>query len=437
MTNHQGQLEKSTRTDLLYGLALKDCAEVATLASPRTADAAEHAASSNAPGDAPSDSDKIRQLAATRADSSLTAQVRVDGPAGEEAKRARRWRYPEGCVLPEREPSITWEAYAVADRPTPWTLGRLFRHAWRASQAWWISFGVHVVILPLLALLSVAASHDAWQVACEIVTSPPRPEMQVLNIPPPAALPTPLEYARVQAVTMEVSVPEVEIERGAMPGRFTEQALLVQSDTFVPFPEIDDLFGHGGERGKAFVGDTGAGAQFFGLPASGNKFVFVVDCSLSMQDDGRWLEACQELDAAIARLGPQQLFYVILFDGAVHRMFNHDERQAALFPATDDNKARFREWLMTARLGFETRPFLSVKNAIDLRPDAVYLLSDGDFKDPTAEYLKRYNLPYDHQGHPLHQVVVHTIVFHSRDGLDTMRRIARENGGKTLFIRKF
>jgi hypothetical protein len=34
-------------------------------------------------------------------------------------------------------------------------------------------------------------------------------------------------------------------------------------------------------------------------------------------------------------------------------------------------------------------------------------------------------------------VVVHTIVFHSREGLATMGRIARENGGKMLFIRRF
>ena len=126
--------------------------------------------------------------------------------------------------------------------------------------------------------------------------------------------------------------------------------------------------------GKAAVlvvgaGDATGGAEFFGAKATGNKFVFVVDCSRSMAGE-RWQLACLELDAAINRLQPEPLFYVVLFDGGVHRMFHHDDREAALFPATQQNKDRFREWLAAAQLGPETRPFLSVKCALDLHPDA-------------------------------------------------------------------
>lgn len=446
MTSRRGELEKSTRTDLLYGLAQEDGSDLALLTlarGPREPQRGEDAPTDEPDATPAQDSaarqaDLVRQLAATRADSSLTGEVQADGPAGEAAKRARRWRYAEGFIPPEREAATDtdWEAYTVADRPAPRTLGKVLRSSWRASQAWWISFGVHVVLLPLLALLSMTASKGTWNVVCEIVPNPAPPQMQVINIPPAAALPTPIEYVSVP-ISMEISLPEVEVERGALAAALAEQALLAKSQTAAAFPEIEELFDPGGARGKAAGTAKGDGAQFFGLPAAGNKFVFVVDCSLSMRDDNRWGEACTELNAAIERLKPEQLFYVILFDGQVHRMFNHDERQAALFPATDENKALFREWLLTARLGYETRPFLSVVNAIGLRPDAVYLLSDGDFKDPTADFLKRNNRPFDDQGNPLHQVAVHTIVFHSREGLATMGRIARENGGKMLFIRRF
>jgi len=189
--------------------------------------------------------------------------------------------------------------------------------------------------------------------------------------------------------------------------------------------------------------DEDAGAQFFGVQAKGNRFVFVVDCSLSMVGD-KWATACRELSASIDRLSPAQHFYVVFFDGKSHRMFSDRGYQKAMLPATEDNIRRLRAWLGAVRLGYNTSPCLSVMFALSLKPDAIFLLSDGEFSDPTAAKLRKHNrirshLPRKDQprvkdGSPTPAVAVHTIGFRSLEGKKMLTRIARENGGTYRYV---
>lgn len=415
MPDRHIDLEKTTQTDLLYGLSSAASSGVATLDS---VDAAPRRHTSDA----------ILQHAATRADSSLTAQI--DGVGVRGSRPRGRWRYPEGWAPPERKTS---SVPLVVDRDEAAELVRapLLTRMWDSCYAWVVSLAVHILFLPCLVVLSKTGPSDAWQPLLVASHSQSREVIEVLP-PPQVALPIDYELPEMEPVTLEFSIPQPNIERGGMTGGIVEQPTFISTPITGPVSDIHGLFAEMG-RGQARSGEESGSAVFFGLEASGNKFVFVVDCSMSMQGP-RWAAAAEELNAAIDRLDENQLFYVILFDGAVHRMFNHDDRQAALFPATDQNKERFREWLATVRLGYETRPFLSVRSAVELRPDAVFLLSDGDFSDPTAEYLRKYNRPYDREGNPQHVVAVHTISFHSRLGQAVMRRIARENNGKHLFV---
>jgi len=182
----------------------------------------------------------------------------------------------------------------------------------------------------------------------------------------------------------------------------------------------------GGEAGKGEAEPSehdakGQSAEFFGLQAKGSKFVFVVDCSISMGDGGKWGEACRELAACIDKLEPSQSFYVVFFDGETHRMFGDKIYLKELLPATTENLIRFRAWASSIRLGYNTSPALGVKFACTLKPDAIFLLSDGEFADTTAPWLRKNNDD---------EIPVHTIGFRTPlNGQKMLTRIAEENNG--------
>ena len=151
-------------------------------------------------------------------------------------------------------------------------------------------------------------------------------------------------------------------------------------------------------------------------------------------DGEKWRLACAEVESAIARLTEDQFFYVVFFDGELHPMFQNEGVAPALVPATDENLQRFRDWLATVHLGYFTKPFPAVKLALSLRPDAIYLLSDGEFSDPTAAHLQRHNKIDENGVLKIPAVVVHTVGFYSRDGQRTLRQIAERNGGRYKFV---
>lgn len=419
MPDRDCHLEKTTQTDLLYGLSQADVA-VLEQVEERVLDSFGAC-------------DRLLEQAATRDDLSLAGSTTatIGGRPG------MRWKYPEGFLPPERKKPFAATLPQVIDAaaPAPRTLGFAARQLVRGSCGWLISLVLHVLLLPALAMLTLPALTHKPVLVYRGATAAPPVEMDVVEVAVAPAIPTHFHQHTSQPLKVELALPEPRFERGAMPGLLAEASFVSTLGKRPSGPVADVLGMMASEgRGKTQSGTGQGGAEFFGTKASGSKFVFVVDCSLSMLENGRWIEATRELNAAIDRLSSEQLFYVILFDGHVHRMFNHDERQAALFPATPENKERFRMWLSTVRLGHDTFPFLAMKSAIELRPDAVYLLSDGDFRDATADYLKKFNRPYDSMGQKQHQAAVHTFSFHSRVGQAVMRRIARENAGQYLFV---
>lgn len=425
MPQRDPHLDKTTQTDLLYGLAREQASDVAVLEQGADATSSDEFATS----------DRIVQQAATRDD--LTSLVRRDGPESAAQKIGRRWRYLDGWTPPERKAVANPSLPQVVEPHVPWTMQRALHQALRHSSSWLISFLLHLIVLPPLAILSIPNMPPPTPLVTYRGAIARPPEMfDSADTPLEISTPAHLDMHVSHPVSVEFAIPEPRIDSGAMPGATTEVTTVVTA--WASAGPVSDILGlmadHG--RGKAQAGKGETGAEFFGSKAGGRKFVFVVDCSLSMLDDGRWPAAATELCAAIERLNSDQLFYVILFDGTVHRMFNHNERESALFPATPENKQRFREWLMTARLGPDTFPFLAMRNALALQPDAIYLLSDGEFKDSTAVFLKKFNRPFDHFGNPQHRVSIHTLAFHHRTGEAVLRRIAAENAGKYVFIPK-
>jgi Mg-chelatase subunit ChlD len=156
---------------------------------------------------------------------------------------------------------------------------------------------------------------------------------------------------------------------------------------------------------------------FFGLRARGQFFVFVVDCSGSMLDDDRLTRATIELRKSVFALVEPQKFEVIFYNNESIPMPGGPR------PRTADLQAK-NELLLWLRLiepdgGTEPRPAL--KQAISLKPDAVFLLSDGEFPEGTVNEAAKLNT---------RKIPIHCVDLAGGLAGDHLKRIAAESGGQ-------
>lgn len=180
-------------------------------------------------------------------------------------------------------------------------------------------------------------------------------------------------------------------------------------------------------------GDSSGTADFFGIEARGNSFVYVVDCSNSMAGR-RWERALYELRRSVEGLDADQEFYVVFFDSRAHAMFGEKIDELKMRAASDANRLRFRRWLGSVKLGNWTRPMESMQFALSLQPDAIYLLSDGEFQDDTVSYLEVANPNPEGRQQGLESIPIHTVCFESPIGQEQLGTIARDSGGTFRFV---
>ena len=168
-------------------------------------------------------------------------------------------------------------------------------------------------------------------------------------------------------------------------------------------------------------GAGGKGASFFGLEARGGKFVYVVDRSSSMR--GSRLEATKaELIRSVHSLKRTMEFFIIFYDST------HEPMPAAgLVKATGPNKGRYLSWVEAMGCRGGTDPQQAMLMALSLEPDAIWLLSDGEFDVQACDVIRAAN--------PGARIQIHTIAFHSASGQRVLQRIAEENRGRYRFVR--
>jgi len=166
----------------------------------------------------------------------------------------------------------------------------------------------------------------------------------------------------------------------------------------------------------------GGTASFFGLEAKGTRFVYVVDYSGSMT--GLKLQAAKnELIRSVQSLTANMEFFIIFYDNQFRRMPGGE-----MVRATAQNKRRFLYWAKHIQGGGGTIPGPAMAYALSLKPDAVWLLSDGLFKGQDVPGQIR-------QMNPGGRVQIHTIAFYDNSGEAQLRQIAAENRGRFRFVR--
>ncbi len=127
-------------------------------------------------------------------------------------------------------------------------------------------------------------------------------------------------------------------------------------------------------------------ASFFGIRAKGQLFVYIVDCSGSMLDDDRMAKAKIELRKSIAALRyPQR--YLVIFYNDEPRMMPGGTPQIA----DQLNKDQLTSWLRIIDADGGTDPREAMAIGLSFQPDAVFLLSDGEYPDETADAIGTKN----------------------------------------------
>jgi hypothetical protein len=210
----------------------------------------------------------------------------------------------------------------------------------------------------------------------------------------------------------------------------------------VPVPDVasNDLdpvqvIGPGG-GGKDFgsfegLGDGRGGWGFFRVrggrrPDGGDvrKIVFVVDRSGSMTDSIGYVK--EELKRSIGELPDDKEFHVLFYSSGpcvempTRRLVN----------ATGRNKQFAYEFIDGIIAQGETDPSDALRRAFAVRPDVIYLLTDGEFDRAIVGLVRGLNAGG--------RVRVHTIGFlytwpgTSAEGV--LKQIAAENGGNYKFV---
>jgi len=200
-----------------------------------------------------------------------------------------------------------------------------------------------------------------------------------------------------------------------------------------PFPDVAsnkmnvlEVIGVGG-GGKEFGGfeglgtGSGRGSGFFGAGGDeARKIVYVVDRSGSMTDSIDYVKF--ELKRSIGELGEEKEFHVIFYSSGppvempTRRLVN----------ATDRNKQLAFEFIDGIIPQGETDPSKALERAFEVKPELIYLLTDGEFDKAIVGLVKQRNTGS--------QVTVHTIGFLYRMGEQVLKQIAEENGGNYKFV---
>ena len=193
--------------------------------------------------------------------------------------------------------------------------------------------------------------------------------------------------------------------------------------------------GQGQSKGQSQgQGQSAKGASFYGIESTGNRFVFVIDSSVSMLEQGRFVRAVYELTRSLKQLGEDQEFLVMFYGDNIFPMLGTKIEDAKLIKATVENRERVIQWMRNHVPDGRTYPMQAMQQSLQVRPDAIFFLSDGVLDDDTAQLLRTANRGSRSAGDP--KIPVHTIALNSiSDALKVMQTIAEENEGEFVWVR--
>jgi hypothetical protein len=283
-----------------------------------------------------------------------------------------------------------------------------------------------------MALLGTFAAVGGFDAAVVVTERPLEAVFQEDDVPPPISL---------------ISQPVGDIASAKLDGLDDPQAPILEMPAVAPIgpgggtgiglaglasanSDSKAAFGRG-ENGKGTgagegTGNGGGGRGFFGRGSAGEKVVFVVDSSQSMNHPHpgpgktRLGRVKLELINSIRAMSPNQKFFIVFFsDGPIPMPADR------LMEANDGAKLQYLRWMMNVPGDGHTEPALALLMALKLNPDTIYFLTDGDFRPTIVRELAVSN----RKG-----VKIHTIGFSQDRGEKLLQTIAKQNNGTYTYV---
>ena len=171
-----------------------------------------------------------------------------------------------------------------------------------------------------------------------------------------------------------------------------------------------------------------AQVSVFGAKAEGSKFVYVLDRSGST--GGKLIAAAKaEILASIEKIDDVHQFQLVVYNEQP-KAFNPAGSGGLAF-GTDANRAEVKKFLAGVAADGGTDHEAALSMAIRMRPDVIFLMTDGDKPKLTPRQLERI----DRLGPG---IVIHTIQFgegpQTADGNGFMMKLAKQSGGAYTYV---
>jgi hypothetical protein len=233
---------------------------------------------------------------------------------------------------------------------------------------------------------------DAWieaQMGSEGGWSPPAPlNLQAIEITKPLEVPRePLvESAEAVAVDPKSSVIEQtsyaksdqtpSIDSAPLPDTVSKSTVGADGSSGGSGAGSGSGDGLGGDGSAGEGGDGQGGTSLFGIWDKGERFVYVIDRSSSMEHYGKLAAARRELESSLGRLEDSIEFHVLLYNQQVQPL--NVRGSNGLVRATAINKNGVLKQLRLVLPDGGTQHGLALQAALKLRPTVVYFLTDAE-----------------------------------------------------------
>ena len=302
--------------------------------------------------------------------------------------------------------------------------------AWWKAPHVWVSLAVHVVLVICLSIIvatvaaepkllaivsaSVESDHVLMETPMEMISELESSSEPTQSLPAPS----------LSDMTTDIAIPTSAIEPGSMP---------------TATPSVSSaLSGAASELSQASMSGSKmlSGAEFFGVKATGNTFVYIVDSSPSMRRDGAFDAAKAEIMRSLHSMKPKQRYFISFFGKEIDPMvFKTGEVEKYPVYAKPENLTKTIEWLNRIQIQKEgLPPNNALSEAIAMQPDGIFLLFDGDTRSDVAKYLRKANRTDDILSAGKPKVPIHVVHFFQEEFQKQMRQVAEENGGTYRFV---
>jgi hypothetical protein len=190
----------------------------------------------------------------------------------------------------------------------------------------------------------------------------------------------------------------------------------------------------GGGQGRPAVSGGPPGASFMGTKDTGTRVVFVIDASSSMLENQAMQQAKAALVSSLSALEPTQLFQIIFYNETTQMLSLKSPTKDKLYVANDSNKAGAYRFIRQIDPNLSTSHALALQEALLLKSDMIFLLTDSGEPKMTAGELDKVKT--NNKG----RTRIHTIEFgigpelNSQPGANFLISLARQNRGTYRYI---